>query len=49
MADKEALKVTAEILLALSVLHKRGVIHRDIKMENILFRDNGDVVVIIDH
>ena len=33
-------KVAAQLLAALSLLHRSGVIHADIKPENILLRDN---------
>ena len=39
--EKEAVIYIAEILLAIEELHKNGVIHRDIKLDNILLDEKG--------
>lgn len=41
-----ARKVLRDVCNALSVLHSRGVIHRDVKPENIMVDKNGRVVLI---
>jgi len=46
MTSLSALRVTAQIARALSAIHERGVIHRDLKPPNILFRDNGRPVLV---
>lgn len=41
-----ARKVLTDVCNALSVLHSRGVIHRDVKPENVMVDGNGRVVLI---
>ncbi|MCL4748493.1 MAG: serine/threonine protein kinase, partial [Burkholderiaceae bacterium] len=41
----EATRVVCEIARALALAHERGVIHRDIKPDNILFRGDGSAVL----
>ena len=45
MAPKEALQILTTIGEALEVAHKKGVIHRDVKPGNILFRQDGTPVM----
>lgn len=45
MSPKEALEILATIGDALNVAHKKGVIHRDVKPGNILFRQDGTPVI----
>ena len=45
MAPKEALQIITTIGEALEVAHKKGVIHRDVKPGNILFRQDGTPVL----
>jgi serine/threonine protein kinase len=45
MTAKEALEILTTIGEALEVAHKKGVIHRDVKPGNILFRQDGTPVM----
>lgn len=40
-----ALRLILQIAEGLAVVHEKGIIHRDVKPANILFRDNGDAVL----
>lgn len=46
MTSLTALRVVSQIARALEAIHERGVIHRDLKPPNILFRDNGRPVLV---
>ena len=49
-SPRDALRVVRQVLLGLSYLHDRGVIHRDVKLENCMFQTQArdSVVKIID-
>ena len=44
--DRDAAKYLLAICRSVSELHKRGVVHRDLKPSNILFRANGEPVIV---
>jgi tRNA A-37 threonylcarbamoyl transferase component Bud32/FixJ family two-component response regulator len=46
MTSLSALRVVSQIARALEAIHERGVIHRDLKPPNILFRANGRPVLV---
>jgi serine/threonine-protein kinase PpkA len=46
MTSITALRVVSQIARALDAIHERGVIHRDLKPPNILFRANGRPVLV---
>ncbi|CUG92141.1 protein kinase, putative [Bodo saltans] len=43
MSEREIATITFEVASGLQYLHERNIMHRDIKSDNILMNDNGDV------
>ncbi|GEM_PF-3398908 len=46
LAVGEALRIVDGVLTALAELHRRGIVHRDVKPANILLRENGSPILM---
>ena len=44
--EDEAAKIFKQIVLAVEYCHSKGIAHRDLKLENILITENGEVKLI---
>lgn len=42
---EKALQYLRELASALSVIHARGIVHRDVKPDNVMFREDGTLVL----
>lgn len=43
MKESDAIKIIAEIIVAIDYLHKEGIIYRDLKPSNVLFSEDHHV------
>lgn len=45
IGEIEARRIICQIINAMSYCHNRGIVHRDLKLENVLFKSEGDLLV----
>lgn len=45
LGEIEARKIIQQIVNAMCYCHNRGIVHRDLKLENVLFKSPGDLLV----
>lgn len=48
VAVQEALRITRQMADALAYAHEQGIVHRDIKPDNVLFRERDDAAILTD-
>jgi eukaryotic-like serine/threonine-protein kinase len=46
LAPEEALKLFRELMFALGDIHEKGVLHRDLKPQNLMFRQDGSLAIL---
>lgn len=46
LGEQEARKIMRQVFSAVEYMHLRGVVHRDLKLENILLRSDSSIVII---
>ncbi|HET7198496.1 MAG TPA: protein kinase [Burkholderiales bacterium] len=42
----EALRLFRELVLALGDIHEKGILHRDLKPQNLMFREDGSLAIV---
>ena len=46
LAPEEALRIFRELMFALGDIHEKGVLHRDLKPQNLMFRNDGSLAIL---
>jgi CheY-like chemotaxis protein/tRNA A-37 threonylcarbamoyl transferase component Bud32 len=46
LAAAEALRLFRELMLALGDIHEKGILHRDLKPQNLMFRRDGSLAIV---
>jgi serine/threonine-protein kinase PpkA len=46
MAPEEALQIFRELMFALGDIHEQGILHRDLKPQNLMFRSDGSLAIL---
>jgi eukaryotic-like serine/threonine-protein kinase len=46
MPPEEALRIFRELMLALGDIHEQGILHRDLKPQNLMFRADGSLAIV---
>jgi CheY-like chemotaxis protein/tRNA A-37 threonylcarbamoyl transferase component Bud32 len=46
LATAEALRLFRELMLALGDIHEKGILHRDLKPQNLMFREDGSLAIV---
>jgi DNA-binding NarL/FixJ family response regulator len=46
LAPAESLRLFRELMLALGDIHEKGILHRDLKPQNLMFRNDGSLAIV---
>ena len=46
LPPEDALRIFRELMFALGDIHEKGILHRDLKPQNLMFRDDGSLAIV---